>query len=82
MMTYQRAEDDYIESKADFVTVPVEIENGALVEVIVWVDDNKDPDWSESSVMYKGVQVNDLVSDQSFKTIKEEVLDYLGSGWV
>lgn len=77
------AEDHWTkDSTADWATVPVEIGNGALVEVTVWVDGHKKADWTKpKAVMYKGVQVNELVCDSDWVIIEQEVEDYLGSGW-
>ena len=75
------AEDHWTkESTADFETIPCEVANGALVEVTVWIDDFKQPDFDKPlAVMYKGVQVNDLITDEGWDDIKYQVKEWIKS---
>lgn len=69
---------DRPESTADFQTIPCEVGNGAVVEVTVWVDDFKELDFDKPvAVMYKGVQVNDLITDQGWAEIKAQAKEWI-----
>lgn len=83
MNTNMIAEDHWSkDSTADWITLPVETGYGALVEVTVWVDDHGKADWDKPvAVMYKGVQVNDIITDAQWADITAEIDEVLGSGW-
>ena len=78
------AEDHWVkDSTADWMTFPVEIGHGALVEVTVWVDDHGVADWDKPvAVMYKGIQVNDIINYLDWQQMRDDIADVLGSGWV
>jgi hypothetical protein len=83
MNTNMIAEDHWKkDSTADWITLPVEIGNGALVEVTVWVDDEGQADWNKpKAVMYKGTQINDVLVDSQWLAIEDEIDELLLSGW-
>ena len=77
------AEDHWAkDSTADWMTLPVEIGNGALAEVTVWVDDHGVADWDKPvAVMYKGLQINDVLVDSQWLALQDEIDRVLSSGW-
>lgn len=71
-----------IKNTEDWHTIAIEIGNGALVEVTVWVDDEGQADWNKpKAVMYKGIQINDVLADSQWLAIEDEIDELLSSGW-
>jgi hypothetical protein len=84
MNTNMIAEDHWSkDSTEDWMTIIASTGNGALVEVTVWVDDHGKADWVKPvAVMYKGVQVNDLLTDSQWVQIEADIDEALANGWV